>query len=205
MISCRRPSNRSRRLTGPSGPSKRYSFPTAIHGIRRRLAASASRARVSFFSSTSSCSRAASHSCGDTIGGVFIVACPPSDTRRRCRTGAPQARLRSIQSVASPSTAGSSESQWVRLRSYAAARRPGAGTSTRTEPQGPGGCRWLVDPAGHGDVGAGDVAVRGRPEQQYRLGYVVGNREPPGWCSLPHGLADLVAEEREVVLGDGGP
>src|SRR6266487_2686024 len=77
MISWRRPSNRSRRLTGPSGPSKRYSFSTAIHGIRRRLAASASRARVSFFSSTSNSLRAASHSCGDTIGGVFIVPVLP--------------------------------------------------------------------------------------------------------------------------------
>jgi hypothetical protein len=42
----------------------------------------------------------------------------------------PQARLRSIKSVASLSTAGSSESQWVRLRSYAAAcRSPRAGVS----------------------------------------------------------------------------
>src|SRR6516162_1257170 len=93
MISCRRPANRPGRLTGPSGPSKRYSFCTAIHGIRRRLAASASRARVSFFSSTSNSWRAASHSCGDTIGGVFIVACPPSGTRRRCRTGDPTGAL----------------------------------------------------------------------------------------------------------------
>src|SRR5262249_10264549 len=77
------------------------------------------------------------------------------------------------------------------------------GTSTRTEPQGPGGCRWLVDPAGHGDVGAGDVAVRGRPEQQYRLGYVGGNREPPGWCSLPHRPPGLGAEGREGGLADG--
>src|SRR5262249_44710949 len=37
--------------------------------------------------------------------------------------GRPHRRLRSIQSVASLSTAGSSESQWVRLRSYAAACR----------------------------------------------------------------------------------
>src|SRR5262245_56802751 len=33
----------------------------------------ASRARVSSFSFTSSCWRAASHSCGDTIGGMFMV------------------------------------------------------------------------------------------------------------------------------------
>src|SRR6516165_4497627 len=102
MISCRRPSNRSRRLTGPSGPSKRYSFCTAIHGIRRRLAASASRARVSFFSSTSSCSRAASHSCGDTIGGVFIGPVlpqilvddvEPAPRRRACAPSSPSLRL----------------------------------------------------------------------------------------------------------------
>src|SRR5918996_2383577 len=74
MTSWRRPSNSSSRLTGPSGPSKRYSFSTASHGIRRRLAASASRARVSLFSSTSSAWRAASHSCGVTTGGVSIWA-----------------------------------------------------------------------------------------------------------------------------------
>src|ERR1700727_1044958 len=54
-----------------------YAFFTASHGIRRRSAASASRARVRAFSLTRSCSRAASHSCGDTILGVFM-ACSPS-------------------------------------------------------------------------------------------------------------------------------
>src|SRR5215469_3552263 len=133
MISWRRPSNRSRRLAGPSGPSKRYSFSTAIHGIRRRLAASASRARVSFFSSTSSSARAAFHSCGDTIGGVFIVAVLPQILVDDVEQAPPQARLRSIQAVASLSTAGPSEGQWVRLRSYAAAcRSPRAGRQRRT-------------------------------------------------------------------------
>src|ERR671919_1014552 len=60
-MSCVRPSNRSSRLALPSGPSKSYSFSTASHGIRRRWAASASRARVNSFSFTRSCSRAASH------------------------------------------------------------------------------------------------------------------------------------------------
>src|SRR4051794_10411202 len=41
--------------------------------MRRRLAASASRAWVSSFSSRSSASRAALHSCGDTVGGMFMV------------------------------------------------------------------------------------------------------------------------------------
>src|SRR3954454_18358746 len=72
MTSWRRPSNRSSRVASPSGPSKRYSFSTAIHGIRRRSAASASPALVCSFSFTSSFSRAAFHSCGETIGGVFI-------------------------------------------------------------------------------------------------------------------------------------
>src|ERR1700726_1828956 len=76
MISCRRPSNRSSRLTLPCGPSNSYVFSTASHGIRRRSAASASRERVKAFSFTRSCWRAASHSCGDTIGGVFIARCP---------------------------------------------------------------------------------------------------------------------------------
>src|SRR5262245_40900306 len=72
-ISWRRPSNRSSRLAFPFGPSNTYSFSTACHGIRRRSAASASRARVTAFSFTSSCCRADSHSSGETIGGVFIV------------------------------------------------------------------------------------------------------------------------------------
>src|SRR5581483_6625768 len=64
--------NRSSRLTLPLGPSNSYFFSTAIHGIRRRSAASASRERVKAFSFTRSCWRAASHCCGDTIGGVFF-------------------------------------------------------------------------------------------------------------------------------------
>src|SRR6266853_6962181 len=76
MINCRRPSNKSSRLTLPLGPSNSYFFSTAIHGIRRRSADNASRARVNSFSLTSSCWRAASHSCADTIGGVFFGRCP---------------------------------------------------------------------------------------------------------------------------------
>src|SRR5258707_7385235 len=64
------------RLTLPLGPSNIYALSTATHGIRRRSAANASRARVNAFSLTRSCSRAALHSCGDTIGGVFMVGCP---------------------------------------------------------------------------------------------------------------------------------
>src|ERR1035438_6287673 len=75
MINCRRPSNRSSSITLPLGPSNSYFFSTAIHGIRRRSAASASRACIKAFSFTSSCWRAASHSCCDTIGGVFIARC----------------------------------------------------------------------------------------------------------------------------------
>src|SRR6266851_5910020 len=76
MINCRRPSNRSSRLALPLGPSNSYFFSTASHGIHRRSAASASRERVKAFSLTRSCWRAASHSCADTIGGVFIARCP---------------------------------------------------------------------------------------------------------------------------------
>src|SRR5262245_56488567 len=76
MINCLRPSNRSSRLTLPLGPSNSYFFSTAIHGIRRRSAARASRARVNSLSFTSSCWHAVSHSCSDTIGGVFIATCP---------------------------------------------------------------------------------------------------------------------------------
>src|SRR4030095_473070 len=55
------------------GPSNSYFFSTTIHGNRRPSAASASRARVKAFSFTRSCCRAASHCCGDTIGGVLIA------------------------------------------------------------------------------------------------------------------------------------
>src|SRR4030095_11046067 len=65
-ISCRRLSKRSSRLALPLGPSNLYSFSTAIHGIRRRSAASASRARVNSFSFTRSFWRAVSHSFADT-------------------------------------------------------------------------------------------------------------------------------------------
>src|SRR5216683_3297566 len=75
MINCRRPSNRSSRLTLPLGPSNSYFFSTVIHGIRRRSAASASRERVKAFSLIRSFCLAASHSCSDTIGGVFIAIC----------------------------------------------------------------------------------------------------------------------------------
>src|SRR6478672_6455448 len=73
MINCLRPSNRSRRLTLPLGPSNSYFFSTAIHGIRRRSAASASRERVKAFSFTRSCCHAVSQSFLDTIEGVFIA------------------------------------------------------------------------------------------------------------------------------------
>src|SRR5215469_3672694 len=76
MINCLRPSNKSSRLTLPLGPSNSYFFSTAIHGIRRRSPARASRERVKAFSFTRSCCRAASHSCGDTIGGVFFGRLP---------------------------------------------------------------------------------------------------------------------------------
>src|SRR5215813_1595874 len=72
MINCRRPSNRSSRLALPLGPSNSYGFSTASHGIRRRSAASASRARVNSFSFTRSAWRAASHSFSETTFGLFI-------------------------------------------------------------------------------------------------------------------------------------
>src|ERR1700675_5027786 len=76
MISCRRPSNKSSRLTLPLGPSNSYLLSTASQGIRRRSAASPSRERVKAFSFTRSCWCAASHFSCDTIGGVFIARCP---------------------------------------------------------------------------------------------------------------------------------
>src|SRR5436190_16920434 len=48
-----------------------------------------------------------------------------------------------------------------------------------------------------------DVAVRWGSEQEDRLGDVFRSREAPGRSSLSHGLAHLVAEAGEVVLGDG--
>src|SRR4029453_5973681 len=72
MINWRRPSNRSSRLTLPLGPSNSYLFFTASHGILRRSAARASRARVNSFSFTRSCRRAVSHSFGDTTFGISM-------------------------------------------------------------------------------------------------------------------------------------
>src|SRR5262249_22931113 len=69
-------SNKSSRLNLPLGPSNSYFLSTASQGIRRRSAASASRERVKVFSFTRSCCSAASHSCCDTIGGVFIARRP---------------------------------------------------------------------------------------------------------------------------------
>src|SRR5579863_4962427 len=65
--------NNSSRPTLPLGPSNSYFLSTASQGIRRRSAASASRERVKAFSFTRSCWCAASHSCCETIGGVFIA------------------------------------------------------------------------------------------------------------------------------------
>src|ERR1039458_3428460 len=48
--------------------------------MRRRSAASASREGVKALSLTRSCWRAASRSCCETIGGVFMVRCPFSFT-----------------------------------------------------------------------------------------------------------------------------
>src|SRR5713101_1469772 len=66
----------SSRLTLPLGPLNSYFLSMAIHGIRRRSAARASRARIWAFSFTSICWRAASQASGDTIGRVFIPRCP---------------------------------------------------------------------------------------------------------------------------------
>src|SRR5438132_4032286 len=72
MINSRRPSNRSSRLALPLGPSNSYFFSTATHGIRRRPAANASRARVNSFSLTRSFCRATSHSFAETTFGLFM-------------------------------------------------------------------------------------------------------------------------------------
>jgi len=72
-MSCRRPSNSSSRPTGPSGLSKVYSFSILTIGSWRRLAFSASRARVRAFSSARSSTRAARHSSGVATFGRFTV------------------------------------------------------------------------------------------------------------------------------------
>src|SRR5260221_10142047 len=76
MFTRRTPSHASS-VAVPVGPSNAYACSTAIHGIRRRSAASASWARIWAFSLTSSCWRAASHACGETIDGVCMASCPP--------------------------------------------------------------------------------------------------------------------------------
>src|SRR3954453_4394226 len=95
MISWRRPSKRSSSVALPSGPSNTYSLSTSSHGIRRRCAARASRARITSFSLTSISCRAAFHSCADTIGGVFILS--PFDFRYLTqRVGAPSLESRPL-------------------------------------------------------------------------------------------------------------
>ena len=55
------------------GPAKMYGLSIETIGIRRRSAANASRARVIFFSFTSSFFRRASHSPGETIRGIPLL------------------------------------------------------------------------------------------------------------------------------------
>ena len=95
---------RTGRAGSPGRPGPRSGTPSRppSSGIRRRSAASASRARVSSFSLTSSSSRAASHSCGETIG--WRVHSDSSSFRYSSTTSnrRPQrARWRSIHSAAS--------------------------------------------------------------------------------------------------------
>jgi hypothetical protein len=59
MTNWQRPSNRSASVLLPSGASKTYSFSTFTHGSSRRSALSLSRNRVSSFSLTRCCLRAA--------------------------------------------------------------------------------------------------------------------------------------------------
>jgi hypothetical protein len=61
----------------------------------------------------------------------------------------------------------------------------------------------LIDPARDREVSARDVAVRGGSEQEDGLGDVFREGEAPGRCSFSHGLANLIGEAGEVVLGDG--
>src|SRR5437867_12065690 len=72
MRSCERPRKRSASEALPSSVSNRYSLSIRTHGSSCRRRASSSLRRVSFFSSLSSSSRAASHSARDTTLGWFI-------------------------------------------------------------------------------------------------------------------------------------
>src|SRR5262245_36592439 len=89
MTSWRRPSKRSSRVAGPFGPSNAYGLVISVRGMRRRAAASASRARVSSFSLTRSSWSAACQSCGETTGGMFIPVLTPAP-RKTERLLAPQ-------------------------------------------------------------------------------------------------------------------
>jgi hypothetical protein len=62
-----------RERSGPSGPSKTYSFSTLTQGNSRRCRSTSSRWRVSCFSLISSSLRAASHSVGDTTFGRSLL------------------------------------------------------------------------------------------------------------------------------------
>src|SRR5215469_6789048 len=141
-MSCLRPSNRSTRLPRPAGPSNSYCFSTESQGIRRRSAASASLARVSSFSLTSSCWRAASHSCDVTIGGVLMrdvlsgvqpVSCGPCPSRPRWSPSASSGAA----PVASPRSARMPPARPLLLRHLATERLLRYGNRTVASRLGP--------------------------------------------------------------------
>jgi hypothetical protein len=72
-ISWRLPPNIPASAAGPCGPSKTYSFSIRTMGSLRRSVLSASRRRVSFFSSVSSRSLDSSHCSRDTTSGKAIT------------------------------------------------------------------------------------------------------------------------------------
>jgi len=96
-------------------PSQRPS--SASGGAPRAIASRGAEVELLLLHHSSS-SRAASHSCGETIGGKFIAP-PPSGTRRRHRTGAPRGR------------AGDPSNPWPRSALPARARADASGPPPR--------------------------------------------------------------------------
>src|SRR5690606_18245255 len=98
-------SNRSARVTRPAGPSNGYSLSIRTMGRLRRRAFSASRARVSSFSSASNSFRRASHSSLEATRGLSwrrlsdMTALPVALVTDTGRTGPPDSdsRLRLVR------------------------------------------------------------------------------------------------------------
>src|SRR5207237_10774313 len=161
-----------------------YSSAAARPGMRRRSAASRSLARVTAFSFTSSSCQAASHSCAETIGGVFMAPSPP-------------ASLRSVD-----------HTDTTRSRNWAMARRLPLPGADRRQPARPL-CRERArrrSLAGRAGSDAGPVVARGgAPVPEEGAGESVFGAVAHGVGDVGHalvGVAEAAGGDVEAPTGE---